>query len=50
MTRNLGDRIFFPLFAAATLLGCQQAAQTDLPEAVQNVELPTLTLVVSGMS
>jgi hypothetical protein len=38
------------MLAVASLLGCQQSAQTDSAEAVQNASLPTLTLVVSGMS
>ncbi len=50
MTRNLGCRLFLPMLAVASLLGCQQSAQTDSAEAVQNASLPTLTLVVSGMS
>ena len=44
-----------PLFiscviAIVGLTGCQQSASTESPKATQNASLPSLTLVVSGMS
>ncbi len=50
MIPNRGCRLFLPALAVASLLGCQQDAQTDPAEAVENAQLPRLTLVVSGMS